>query len=682
MNFLTGGGVKLGITQIRKRDGSLVEFKSSKIEDAIEKAMLAVHIDEEQLPKILSQKVFDEINKKSETDYIPSVEEIQDIVEKVLISEGHAEIAKAYILYRQKRAEQRKLKQDILGRFDDSKLNINGLLIAKSRYLKRDEFGNIEENPKEMFRRVAKSVANAEKVYKKPEKEIKELEEEFFETISSLEFVPSGRILANAGKKKSMLYSSFVIPIEDNMKGIFRALYDKALIQRMGGGTGFSFSRLRQKGKKLSSTTGYAAGPVAFIKLFDHASDLTVHVGNRKAANMGSLSVEHPDIIEFITMKDRKEIRNFNISVEITDTFMEAVKKNEKYGLKDPDTGEIIENVDANNIFHLIVTMAWKTGDPGVLFIDKINESNPLPSISRIETTDPCGDQLLLPYDGGNLGAINLSKFVRNEKIKWKRLEEVTKIGVRFLDNVVDISTFPVSKIEEMVKGNRRIGLGVMGFADMLYKLKIPYNSERALEIADKLMKFISYTAFDASEELASEKGVFPFWNQSIYKGKRKLRNCSLLAISPTGSRSILVDTSSGIEPNFGLGYTRKILGSTDILQVNKVLEEVLKEMNLYKEELIKEIISKGSLKGVSLPEEIKNVFLTAYEIEPEWQIKIQAIFQKNIDNAISKTVNFEKNATIEDIKKAFLTAYDLGCKGITVYREGSLGDEVFSIAK
>ncbi|MEM3374602.1 MAG: adenosylcobalamin-dependent ribonucleoside-diphosphate reductase [Candidatus Woesearchaeota archaeon] len=674
------------IKNVRKRDNSIDVFKISKIENAVEKAMLAVHIQNEELPKIIALKVVDELNKK-EKDYIPHVEEIQDIIEKTLINEGHAEIAKAYILYRQKRAELRKLKQDLLGRFDDSKLSINGLLVAKSRYLLADNNGNVLESPKEMFKRVAKAVANAEKLYKKPEEERKKLEEEFYEIMHSLEFVPSGRILANAGRKKAMLYSSFVIPIEDNIKGVFRALYEKALIQRLGGGTGFSFSRLRQKGKKLNTTSGYASGPVAFIKLFDHASDLTVHVGNRKPANMGSLSVEHPDIIEFITMKDRREIKNFNISVEITDSFMNAVKTNEKYALKDPSTGEIIDYVDANNIFHLIITMAWKTGDPGVLFIDKINDLNPFPKIARIETTDPCGDQLLLPYEGGILGAINLSKFVKYEKISWKRLEEVVKLSVRFLDNAIDISNFPIKKLEEMAKGTRKIGLGVMGFADMLYKLRIPYNSEKAVETAEKIMKFIYNIAYDTSEELSNEKGVFPYWSQSIYKGKRKLRNSSLLAISPTGSRSILADTSPGIEPNFALGYTRKILGSMDILQINKVLEQELKDRNLYNEELLKEIISKGSLRNINLPniqipDDLKNVFITAYEVEPEWHIKIQAAFQKYIDNAISKTINFEKNATIEDIKKAFLLAYDLGCKGITVYRQGSLNEEVFSIAK
>ena len=669
----------MGISKIKKRDGTIVKFKLSKIATAIEKAMLAVGIDEELLPKKLADTLITEINKKHPDDYVPSVEEIQDIVEKILINKGHAEMAKAYILYRQKRTEIRKLKQNILGRLDDSKLNVNGLLIAQSRYLLKDKE---IETPKEMFKRVAKSVAHAEKLYGKSSKEIHDIEEQFFETIAALEFVPGGRILANAGTNHDMLYNIFVIPIEDSMKSIFRALYHKALIQRYGGGTGFSFSKLRPKGRKLATTKAYASGPVAFIKLFDHASDLTVQIGNRKAANMGSLSVEHPDIVEFITMKERSEIKNFNISVEITDEFMKAVKENRKYNLKNPSTGEVIDSVDANNIFHLIVTMAWKTGDPGLLFIDRINESNPLPSIARIETTDPCGDQLLLPYDGSALGAINLSMFVRNKKIKWKHLETVTKLSVRFLDNTVDVSKFPVKKVEETVKGGRRIGLGVMGFADMLYKLRIAYNSEKALETAEKVMKYIAGVTFKMSEELAEEKGVFPLWNKSIYKNKLKLRNCALLAISPTGSRSILADTSPAIEPNFALGYTRKVLGVTEILQINKVLEDVLKKHDIYSEEIISNIVKTGSLTNVNLPEEIKNIFVTAYDIKPEWHVKIQAIFQKYIDNAISKTINFSKGATIDDIRNAFIMAYELGCKGITVYREGSLSDEVITFAR
>jgi len=667
---------------IKKRDGRIVKFKVKKVIDAIEQTMLAVGIDDEELPKILAEKVIHEINVSFNDDHLITVEEVQDVVEKVLINESHAKMAKAFILYRQKRSELRKVKQNILGRFDDSKLNVNGLLIAKSRYLQKDNDGNVIETPKEMFQRVARSVAEIEKKYGKTDEQINEFEEEFYDMINTMEFIPGGRILANAGVNKESLYSSFVIPIDDSMKGIFKALYHKALLQKLGAGTGFSFSRIRGKGSKLASIGSYAAGPIAFIKLFDHASNLTVISGHRMPANMGSLSVDHPDIIEFITMKDRGEIKNFNISVEITEEFMTAVETNQPYKLKDPNTKATIDLIDANNIFHLIVTMAWKTGDPGVLFIDRINKSNPVPGYSRIETTDPCGDQLLLPYEGGNLGAINLSQFVRNKRIMWKQLEHVVKLSVRFLDNIVDLGRFPIKMVEDITIGTRRIGLGIMGFADMLYKLRIQYNSERALQVAEKVMKFISGTATEASTELAEEKGVFPMWEESIFKDKIKLRNASLLAIAPTGTRSILVDSSAGIEPNFALGYTRKVLGSTEILQINKVLEDVLKEHDIYSEEILRSIITTNSLEGVNLPQEVKEVFVTAHKISPEWHIKIQAMFQKYIDNAISKTVNFSKNATIEDIKQAFLMAYRSGCKGITVYREGSLNDQVINIGK
>lgn len=669
----------MGISKIKKRDGTIVRFNSYKIISAIEKSMLAVGLEDDNLAKDLAEKVVDFINEIHPDDYIISIEEVQDVVEKILIDDNQARMAKAYILYRQKRAEIRKLKQNILGKIEDSKLNVNGLLIAKSRYLLKNSDNEIE-TPKQMFQRVSRFVASAEKQYNKSEEEISMIENEFYEMISSLDFIPAGRILANSDTKNNMLFSSFVVPIEDSMKGIFRALYYKALIQRLGGGTGFSFSRLRSKGMKLSSTSGYASGPSSFIKLFDHASELSVAAGNRKPANMGSLSVDHPDIIEFITMKERREIKNFNISVEITDDFMDAVKSQSLYSLKDPNDGKTIDKIDANNIFNLIVTMAWKNGDPGVLFIDRINKDNPLKEISMIETTDPCGDQMLLPYQGGNLGAINLTNFAVNQKIRWKQLEKVVKLSVRFLDNTIDVSSFPIKQVEDTIKNTRGIGLGVMGFADMLYKLRIPYNSEKALETADKIMKFISTTAIESSKELAIEKSVFPLWDSSEHKKNNlRLRNSTLLAIAPTGSRSILAETSAGIEPNFALGYTRKVLGNTEIIQINKVLEDLMKELDIYSEEATRKIISTGSLEHLDLSPELKKVFVTAHNISPEWHIKMQAIFQKHIDNGISKTINFPKNATMDHIKKAFIMAYDSGCKGITVYREGSLSDEVIS---
>jgi ribonucleoside-diphosphate reductase alpha chain len=671
----------LSITKVTKRDGTITKFSSKPIHIAIEKAFLAVNVDDETLVKILTDKIVDDLNENYDDTHTPNVEEVQDFIENILMEEGHSKVAKAYILYRQKRSEVRQLKKNILGRLDDSKLDVNGLLLAKNRYLKKDESGQAIETPRDMFRRVAKSVADVEKRYDKTSDQIKIIEDEFYDIIESLQFLPSGRILANAGHKNDMIYSSYVIPIEDSMKGVFKALYHKALVQRLGGGTGFSFSNLRPKGLKLTTTMGSAAGPIAFIKLFDHASDLSV-IGSRKPANMGSLSVEHPDIVEFITMKERREIRNFNISVEITDKFMEAVKNNEKYDLIDPSSKKVIERVDANNIFHLIVTMAWKTGDPGILFIDRINESNPVPKLGKIETTDPCGDQLLLPYEGGNLGAINLSRFIRHKQIQWKKLERVIRLAVRFLDNIVDLAKFPIKKIEDTVQGLRRIGLGIMGYADMLYQLRVPYNSEKALEIATKVMRFISQTAEDESLKLGEEKGVFDLWHTSKFYGNKKIRNASLIAIAPTGSRSILVDTSPGIEPNFALGYTRKIMGTTEILQINNVIGNVLEEYDLHKESVIRQIISTGNLNNVDLPEDIKKIFVTAHYINPEWHLKIQSIFQKYVDNAISKTINFDRSATIEDIKNSFTRAYELGCRGLTVYREGSLSEQVINIGR
>ncbi len=657
----------MGISKIKKRDGTIVMFKKSKIAAAIEKTMLAVGEDVPGLPEELAEKVYSEV-LESQVE-IPSVEQIQDIVENVLMNEGLSKMAKAYILYRQKRTELRKLKKNILGRMDDSKLSVNGLLIAKNRYLHK-EAGVIKESPKDMFRRIAKKIASIEKDREK-------YEQEFFDIMSTLKFVPGGRILANVGNS-NMLYSSYVLPIKDSMKGIFKALYEKALVQRHGGGTGFSFSRLRPKGAILTTTGGVASGPIEFIKLFDHASELTVQSGNRKAANMGSLNVEHPDIIQFITMKERNEVKNFNISVEITDKFMEAVKEKLTYELKDPSTGRVIDSVDSNNLFHLIVTMAWKTGDPGILFIDRINKHNSLIRVGKIETTDPCGDQLLLPHEAGNIGAINLSRFTRNKRIQWKEMTEVTRLSVRFLDNVVDVSRFPTKKIEKVTKETRRLGLGVMGFADMLYKLRVPYDSEKGIEIGEKVMKHIKEVAYDESRRLAEEKGVFPLWEKSTHK--IKMRNSSLIAISPTGARSILVDASAGIEPNFGLGYIRKVLGNTEILHINRVLEDVLKEYEIDSEDVIREIINSNSLQNINLPEELKRVFVTAYQIKPEWHIEMQAAFQKHVDNAISKTINFPKKATIEDVKKAFLMAYSYGCKGLTVYREGSLNEEVIKL--
>ena len=664
---------------IIKRNGQKVKFVTDRITTVIKKAGKATNTELDSAK--LTDAVLDNLSAIYDNINLPTVEGVQDIVEKVLIQYGYAKTAKAYILYRQKRSEERKIKEDILGKIDDSKLSPNGLIIAKSRYLLKDSNGDVVETPKEMFRRVAKEIAKIEKKY---DNDHKEMEEKFYDIMSTLEFVPGGRILAGAGTKHSQLYSCFVLPVEDSIKGIFRALYEKALLHRVGGGTGFSFSRIRQKGKRVVQSDAYASGPVKFMYMFNHASEVTIHSGNRKGANMGSLSVHHPDIIEFITCKERKPLENFNISVEITDEFMEAVKKNLSYNLVDPQLNTIVDTIPARNVFDLIVTMAWKNGDPGILFIDRINKDNPTPKLGRIETTDPCGDQPMLPYDACNLGAINLSLFVtKNKKIDWDRLKHVAQLGVHFLDNVVDSTNIPVKKVKDMIQLNRRIGLGIMGFSDMLYKLEIPYNSGQACAIAEDITKFIYDNAFEQSKKMAKERGVFPNWENSIFHDKFKLRNAGILNISPTGSRSIFADTSSGIEPNFALGYTRKIAAGFDLASVNNILIDTLRDEGLYTEEIIEKIAKTGTLNDIEeIPERIKRIFITAHDVSPMWHVRIQAAFQKHIDNAISKTVNFSKNATIGQIKKVFMKAYKMGCKGITVYRDGSINDQVIQLSQ
>ncbi len=669
------------IQKVRKRNSQIVDFDKERIALAIYKASKAVGIDDINSSRALTDEVVREIEKKFKDVDIPTVEEIQDITESVLILKEQAKTAKAYIIYRQKRTENRKAKQNLLnGLIDDSKLSLNGLLIAKERYLLRDENNIVIETPLQMFRRVAKTAVQQERKYAKEQKSLDNLEERFYDCIASLKFIPGGRILANAGTNNKMLYSSFVVPVPDSMKGIFKALLEKALIQRLGSGIGFSFSRLRQKGIKILPTNALASGPVAFINLFDHATRLTVHKSNRTGANMGSLSIEHPDIIDFITAKDRMGLETFNISVEVTDDFMQAVEKDKYYEMKDPITKTPVKKIKAKQVFDILVFMAWKNADPGILFIDKINKDNPLPELGRIETTDPCGDLPMQPFDGSPIGAINLSKFVLpDKKIDWDDLKRTVKIAVRFLDDIIDATKFPFKAIERTVLANRRIGLGLMGWADMLYQLKIPYESDEAYELAEKVSKFVRETAQEASQSLSSERGAFPSFKMSNIKEKQ--RNASLIAVAPTGSRGILADTSAAIEPHFALAYRRSVFGNMEISYINPYFENALKEENLYSDELMKTVIENGSIQNSdALPPRIKKVFVTAHDISPEGHIKTQAAFQKNIDCAISKTVNFPSDATITDVEKAYFLAWKSGCKGITVYRDGSKEHQIINV--
>lgn len=668
------------ISKVIKRDGSKVEFIPQKIENAISKAAIAVGKKEQQAKetaKGCTKQVINILQKKF-AKKIPHVEEIQDIVEKVLIDNKYFDIAKAYIVYRKKREELRETKK-FLGVSDELKLSINAAKVLQIRYLLKDERGNPIETPSELFRRVAKAIAAVDKKYDK-KADIKKVEEEFYNLMTSFSFMPNTPTLMNAGTKLGQLSACFVIPVEDSLIGIFNAVKWMALIHQSGGGTGFSFSRLRPKGDFVRSTHGVASGPVSFMKIFDATTDVIKQGGKRRGANMGILNVDHPDILEFITAKaDETQLRNFNISVAVTDKFMRAVEKDEEYELINPRTGKVVKKLKAKEVFDLIITYAWRTGDPGMIFIDEINRHNPTPKLGKIESTNPCGEQPLQPFDSCNLGSINMAKMVDGKDINWLKLKRTIRSAIHFLDNVIDANKYPIPQIERMTKKNRKIGLGIMGFAEMLIKLGIPYNSEEALQIAERLMKFIKAESHKMSIELGRTRGSFPAFKGSIWeKEYDAMRNATVTTIAPTGTISIIADCTSGIEPLFAVAFVRNVLEGTTLLEVNKEFEQIAKERGFYSTALMRKIAETGSLQNIKeVPDDVKRIFVTALDIDPEWHVRMQAVFQKYTDNGVSKTINLPNEATPEDVRKAYLLAYRLKCKGITVYRYGSKKEQV-----
>jgi ribonucleoside-diphosphate reductase alpha chain len=570
-----------------------------------------------------------------------------------------------------------------------SAISPNARAVLERRYLIKDETGKVIESPEDMFRRVAHHIASAELLYN-PKADIGDIEEQFYEAMLNMEFLPNSPTLMNAGRELGQLSACFVLPIDDSMSSIFDTLKYTALIHKSGGGTGFSFSRLRPEGDIVGSTGGVASGPVSFMKAFDAATDVIKQGGKRRGANMAILNVDHPDILKFIeSKKDNSTLTNFNISVAVTEKFMQAVENGTDYELKNPRTGEIVDKLNAREVFDRIVDMAWRNGDPGIVFLDRVNRDNPTPKLGKVESTNPCGEQPLLPYESCNLGSINLSKMVRRRngvyEIDYVKLANTVKMAVRFLDNVIDVNKFPLPQIEEMTKKTRKIGLGVMGFADLLIMLGIPYDSEEALETAEQLMRFISDKATETSVELARERGVFPAFDGSTYDKPNgpRVRNATRTTIAPTGTLSIIAGCSSGIEPLFALSYTRTILEGTQLTEVNPLFEEVARREGFYSEELMKEVAEKGRLRDVKgVPEKIKKLFVTAHDISPEWHVRTQAAFQKYTDNAVSKTVNFPHDATREDVARVYMLAYKEGCKGITIYRDRSRESQVLSTYK
>jgi ribonucleoside-diphosphate reductase alpha chain len=574
------------------------------------------------------------------------------------------------------------------------KLTDNALTVLKKRYFRKGKDGITIEDWNGMITRVAVNISNGNK----------KKEKTFFDLLDSGYFLPNSPTLMNAGHDLQQLSACFVLPLEDSMESIFESIKNAALIHKSGGGTGFSFSKLREADARVRSTNGVSSGPISFLKVFNSATDAVKQGGTRRGANMAILNVDHPQILEFITCKENtQELTNFNLSVGITEEFMKAVYKDSEYDLISPHTKKVVNKLKARDVFDLIIKMSHKNGEPGIIFLDRINKHNPTPQIGEIESTNPCGEQPLLPNEACNLGSLNLAEMVTNKNFDWKILKKSTRDAVDFLDNVIDMSKFPLPEIDKMVKSNRKIGLGVMGWADLLFILKIPYNSNEAINLAGQVMEFVDYHSKVRSIELSEEKGAFKNFKGSIYETKKLIRdnlkmdwkelndviaakgirNATTTTIAPTGTISMICNTSGGVEPQFSLVYVKNVMDGNKLLYVNPHFEKAIKDAGIYSKKLMEKVAKEGSVAHIKdIPEDIKNIFVTSHDISPKWHIRMQAAFQKYVDNAVSKTINFTEEATKDDIKMAYELAYELGCKGVTVYRDGSRENQVLNVGK
>ncbi len=561
----------------------------------------------------------------------------------------------------------------------------NAYTVLERRYLVRDENGQPVETVDGLFRRVANAIAEADRHFDE-KADVAATAEAFYQTMTNLDFLPNSPTLMNAGRPLGQLSACFVLPVGDSMEEIFDAIKNAALIHKSGGGTGFSFSRLRAKGATVNSTGGVASGPISFMKVFNAATEAVKQGGTRRGANMGILRVDHPDILDFITCKnDTREITNFNISVGITEAFMQAVEEGGQYDLIDPSSHRVAGRLNAQDVFEKIVSSAWQTGEPGIIFLDRLNRDNVVPGQGEIESTNPCGEQPLLPYESCNLGSINLvthlKKTASGYALDKEKLEKTIRTAVHFLDNVIEVNKYPLEEIDRVTRSTRKIGLGVMGFADMLLYLGVPYNSEDGVAIGETVMEFVNTIGHEESRKLAESRGAFPLFEESIYQGGTPIRNGTVTTIAPTGTLSILAGVSSGVEPVFAYAYIRNVMDNTHLVETNAILREKLEEAGIYSEALMRKVVEAGTLAHIDeIPDSIKRVFVCAHDVSPIWHVKMQAAFQRHTDNAVSKTVNFPNSATREEVAQVYQLAFTLGCKGTTIYRDGSRNEQVLNI--
>jgi ribonucleoside-diphosphate reductase alpha chain len=666
------------LSKIKKRDGRIADFDPDRIKNAVHKAFLAVELGDGEKAQNVTNEVVKRLEEKFK-EKTPSVEDAQDTVVTVLKQKGYGKVAQAYQDFRDKKEELRNLREK-LG--IEPKLTVNALEVLKARYLLRDEQENITETPTRLFQRVAKATAQVDKTFgDNPEK----TEKTFYDMMAKLEFLPNTPTLFNAGTDIGQLSACFVLPVQDSLDGIFTTVKNMALIEQTGGGVGFNFSSLRPKGDLVRSTKGVASGPVSFMRIFDTSTEVIKAGGKRRGAMMGILRVDHPDILEFIIAKQNpKMLSNFNVSVAVTDEFMQAVEADEAYWLVNPRNREKVKQLKAREVWNLIARSAWASGDPGVVFIDEINRHNPTPKVGRIESTNPCGEQPLLPYESCNLGSINLSRMVVDGKVSWEKLRETVRNAVHFLDNVVDANVYPLEEIAAITRANRKIGLGVMGFADMLIMLGVPYDSEQALKLGEQVMRFIEEEAHKKSVEIAEARGSFPNFEQSVWKERYgAFRNATVTTVAPTGTISIIAGCSSGIEPLFAVSFMRNVLSGARLFETNVLFEETAKARGFYSAKLLEEIARSGSVQKIAgVLDDVKRLFVTALDIDPVWHVKMQAAFQKFTDNAVSKTVNLPHDAKVEDVREIYDMAWRLKCKGVTVFRYGSKPEQVLYIGE